>query len=193
MKDKPVFNLRTVDLQSILSHRSNLAARRPRVRKHLYAAMELPELVVELPQVNMGLIEPSEDGISNHGYSVAIRLSRFEIDFVDSIAHVFSLTDLINCRKRMDNEGQKGTIHAPSLDDNSLELVTFGTTAKAGLSSVEWLKHLRSGSNKRLGQEWIRTTEGVSQQIYSLPRLATSVPTRNTLPATRFEFRVRSQ
>jgi hypothetical protein len=28
------------------------------------------------------------------------------------------------------------------------------------------------------GQEWIRTTEGVSQQIYSLPRLATSVPTR---------------
>ncbi len=28
------------------------------------------------------------------------------------------------------------------------------------------------------GQEWIRTTEGVSQQIYSLPRLATSVPTQ---------------
>ena len=28
------------------------------------------------------------------------------------------------------------------------------------------------------GQEWIRTIEGVSQQIYSLPRLATSVPTR---------------
>ena len=28
------------------------------------------------------------------------------------------------------------------------------------------------------GQEWIRTTEGVSQQIYSLPRLAASVPTR---------------
>ena len=29
------------------------------------------------------------------------------------------------------------------------------------------------------GQGWIRTSEGVSQQIYSLPRLATSVPTRN--------------
>src|ERR1700722_102612 len=28
------------------------------------------------------------------------------------------------------------------------------------------------------GQEWIRTTEGVSQRIYSPPRLATSVPTR---------------
>ena len=26
------------------------------------------------------------------------------------------------------------------------------------------------------GEEWIRTTEGISQQIYSLPRLATSVP-----------------
>ena len=29
-----------------------------------------------------------------------------------------------------------------------------------------------------IGQEWIRTTEGVSQRIYSPPRLATSVPTR---------------
>ena|SRR5579862_9671385 len=28
------------------------------------------------------------------------------------------------------------------------------------------------------GEEWIRTTEGISQQIYSLPRLATSVPLR---------------
>jgi hypothetical protein len=27
------------------------------------------------------------------------------------------------------------------------------------------------------GQGWIRTIEGISQQIYSLPRLATSVPT----------------
>jgi hypothetical protein len=32
--------------------------------------------------------------------------------------------------------------------------------------------------NGRIGQEWIRTTEGVSQRIYSPPRLATSVPTR---------------
>ena len=28
------------------------------------------------------------------------------------------------------------------------------------------------------GQGWIRTSEGVSQRIYSPPRLATSVPTR---------------
>ena len=28
------------------------------------------------------------------------------------------------------------------------------------------------------GPGWIRTSEGVSQQIYSLPRLATSVPTQ---------------
>ncbi len=26
------------------------------------------------------------------------------------------------------------------------------------------------------GEEWIRTTVGISQQIYSLPRLAASVP-----------------
>ena len=32
---------------------------------------------------------------------------------------------------------------------------------------------------KGSGQEWIRTTEGISQQIYSLPRLATSVPTQS--------------
>ena len=31
---------------------------------------------------------------------------------------------------------------------------------------------------ERTGQEWIRTIEGVSQRIYSPPRLATSVPTR---------------
>jgi hypothetical protein len=32
------------------------------------------------------------------------------------------------------------------------------------------------------GPGWIRTSEGVSQQIYSLPRLATSVPTQILLP-----------
>jgi hypothetical protein len=31
----------------------------------------------------------------------------------------------------------------------------------------------------KYGQGWIRTSEGISQQIYSLPRLAASVPTRN--------------
>ena len=35
-----------------------------------------------------------------------------------------------------------------------------------------------NGSGRAFGQGWIRTSEGVSQQIYSLPRLATSVPTR---------------
>ena len=32
------------------------------------------------------------------------------------------------------------------------------------------------------GPGWIRTSEGVSQQIYSLPRLSTSVPTHILLP-----------
>src|SRR6266542_1512872 len=33
------------------------------------------------------------------------------------------------------------------------------------------------------GPGWIRTSEGVSQQIYSLPRLATSVPTHTKAAA----------
>ena len=35
-----------------------------------------------------------------------------------------------------------------------------------------------SAFERESGQGWIRTSEGVSQQIYSLPRLATWVPTR---------------
>ena len=31
---------------------------------------------------------------------------------------------------------------------------------------------------EEVGRSWIRTSEGVSQQIYSLPRLATSVSAR---------------
>ena len=34
------------------------------------------------------------------------------------------------------------------------------------------------------GQRWIRTTEGVSQQIYSLPHLATLVSTQYLLACT---------
>ena len=36
-------------------------------------------------------------------------------------------------------------------------------------------------ASRKHGQEWIRTTEGVSQRIYSPPRLATSVPTRRSV------------
>ncbi len=38
----------------------------------------------------------------------------------------------------------------------------------------------RSERVRKYGQGWIRTSEGVSQRIYSPPRLATSVPTRRT-------------
>jgi hypothetical protein len=56
--------------------------------------------------------------------------------------------------------------------------------AKAGsaLSFGEvWLaiRSCRACEVAKYGQGWIRTSEGVSQQIYSLPRLAASVPTRN--------------
>ena len=36
------------------------------------------------------------------------------------------------------------------------------------------------------GQRWIRTTEGVSQQIYSLPHLATLVFARSQLRFSAF-------
>ncbi len=57
-------------------------------------------------------------------------------------------------------------------------------------------------SSKRGGQRWIRTTEGVSQQIYSLPHLATLVfarpdekiilVLRNTLSCSRASCRIRT-
>ena len=37
------------------------------------------------------------------------------------------------------------------------------------------LSYFRKNKKKNGGQRWIRTTEGVSQQIYSLPHLATLV------------------
>ena len=39
------------------------------------------------------------------------------------------------------------------------------------------------------GQDWIRTSEGVSQRIYSPPRLATSVPTLWRLRAEPVSYR----
>ena len=37
------------------------------------------------------------------------------------------------------------------------------------------------------GEEWIRTIEGISQQIYSLPRLATSVPLHQQLKQNQLD------
>ena len=50
----------------------------------------------------------------------------------------------------------------------------------AGVGDREGVR--QSHTRRRNGQEWIRTTEGVSQRIYSPPRLATSVPTRLVSP-----------
>jgi hypothetical protein len=55
------------------------------------------------------------------------------------------------------------------------------TPAKYGLPY-----EARACEAAKYGQEWIRTTEGVSQQIYSLPRLATSVPTRDGIRGSPF-------
>jgi hypothetical protein len=55
----------------------------------------------------------------------------------------------------------------------------------SGFLKAEMPVDCRSFTGAKHGQEWIRTTEGVSQQIYSLPRLATSVPTRTWFPVRR--------
>ncbi len=47
--------------------------------------------------------------------------------------------------------------------------------SRTAFKSIECNKFPLRG---KTGQEWIRTIEGVSQRIYSPPRLATSVPTR---------------
>ena len=43
-----------------------------------------------------------------------------------------------------------------------------------GSCDIRYSSHPAGGS----GRSWIRTSEGISQQIYSLPRLATSVSAR---------------
>ena len=62
--------------------------------------------------------------------------------------------------------------------------------------SIEIWRVLWGGDKKRSaiallrgGQRWIRTTEGVSQQIYSLPHLATLVFAHvSSFPQPRFHF-----
>ena len=46
---------------------------------------------------------------------------------------------------------------------------------KANALSTELLPHSCQSCHSDCGQRWIRTTEGVSQQIYSLPHLVTLV------------------
>jgi hypothetical protein len=42
----------------------------------------------EYSGINALLIEPSQNALANHSYAVTLRLSRFEIDSVDSVPHV---------------------------------------------------------------------------------------------------------
>jgi hypothetical protein len=42
----------------------------------------------EYSGINALLVEPSQDALANHSYAVTLRLSRFEIDSVDSAPHV---------------------------------------------------------------------------------------------------------
>ena len=49
--------------------------------------------------------------------------------------------------------------------------------ADVGEDGKRW-KGVVGKRREEVGRSWIRTSEGVSQQIYSLPRLATSVSAR---------------
>ena len=49
--------------------------------------------------------------------------------------------------------------------------------ADVGKDGKRW-KGVVGKRREEVGRSWIRTSEGVSQQIYSLPRLATSVSAR---------------
>ena len=49
--------------------------------------------------------------------------------------------------------------------------------ADVGQNGKMW-KRTMGKRREEVGRSWIRTSEGVSQQIYSLPRLATSVSAR---------------
>lgn len=67
-------------------------------------------------------------------------------------------------------------------------LFTLSHPATSRLSSTPYLLKLNGATfdvkaAPLRGQRWIRTTEGVSQQIYSLPHLATLVFAR---PQSRF-------
>jgi hypothetical protein len=42
----------------------------------------------EYSGINALLVEPSQDALANHSYTVALRRSRFEIDSVDSVPDV---------------------------------------------------------------------------------------------------------
>src|ERR1700754_4389553 len=54
------------------------------------------------------------------------------------------------------------------------------------------LNYSRTARNSSGGGRWIRTTEGVSQQIYSLPPLAAWVSLRNAFSRSARRFRVAS-
>ena len=70
------------------------------------------------------------------------------------------------------------------LDGVDLYIFSFARSSALAQEVVEHILIQPAGSlpfslrEKANGQEWIRTTEGISQRIYSPPRLATSVPTR---------------
>jgi putative membrane protein len=56
---------------------------------------------------------------------------------------------------------------------------------------MDTVRSLHGHTRRRVngGQDWIRTNEDVSQQIYSLPRLATSVPTHDARLRVRRGFK----
>ena len=57
-----------------------------------------------------------------------------------------------------------------------------------GITLANAAKPIPSLCKRDGGEGWIRTTEGISQQIYSLPRLATSVPLHGVIGLGNIEI-----
>jgi hypothetical protein len=64
-------------------------------------------------------------------------------------------------------------------------IAAFGLQSLRGRLDVGLRRCAALSSTEENGREWIRTTEGKSQQIYSLPRLATPEPALKFCAADR--------
>ena len=75
-------------------------------------------------------------------------------------------------------ERETGIEPAPSAWKAEVLPLNYSRADQLALTSPAWVPHPPGGKSAggvTGGGRWIRTTEGVSQQIYSLPHLATLV------------------
>ena len=88
-------------------------------------------------------------------------------------AELAAIRDTLAESQRVPTDGSAEAVEAKLLEN----LRTIENELNQALSILNATFSIQFG-----GPGWIRTSEGVSQQIYSLPRLSTSVPTHILLP-----------